>query len=133
MPRPEEVLKHVRAVFKRKSLMNLYRYLVLMTCKGDILALDREVKHIGAKKLSREVAAAVPGIDGLVDRLRVAPTLPMHDGTIRNPVRDVLLQEPAFVPFAPRKRDGERVESARPAAWHPQVSLKSPSTTRRSP
>lgn len=90
-----------------------------MTFQDSILTLDGEVEHIVAKKLSFELAAAVLGIDGLVDGLRVTPMLPMRDGAIRDSVRDVLLQEPAFAPFAIRKRDGGRVEIVRPAAWQP--------------
>jgi hypothetical protein len=119
MPSQEEVLKHVRAAFECEPRINLHRDPVHMTFKDGILTLDGEVEHIVAKKLSLELAAAVPGIDVLVDRLRVTPTLPMRDGAIRDSVRDVLLQEPAFVTFAIGKRDKGKVETVRPAAWEP--------------
>lgn len=119
MPSQEEVLKHVRAAFECEPRINLHRYPVHMTLKDGILTLDGEVEHIVAKKLSLELAAAVPGMDGLVDRLRVTPTLPMRDGAIRDSIRDVLLQEPTFATFAIRKRDKGRVETVRPAAWEP--------------
>jgi osmotically-inducible protein OsmY len=119
MPSQEEVLKNVRAAFEYEPRINLHRYPVHMTFKDGILTLDGEVEHIVAKKLSLELAAAVPEMDGLVDRLRVAPIPPMRDGAIRDSVRDVLLQEPAFATFAIRKRDKGRVETVRPAAWEP--------------
>jgi osmotically-inducible protein OsmY len=90
-----------------------------MTFKDGILTLDGEVEHIVAKKLSLDLAATVPGMDGLVDRLRVRPTLRMHDGAIRDAVRDVLLREPAFATYAVRRRDRGRVETVRPAALKP--------------
>ncbi|HEX9870127.1 MAG TPA: transporter, partial [Candidatus Tectomicrobia bacterium] len=70
MPSQEEVLKHVRAAFECEPRINPHRYPIHMTFKDGILTLDGEVEHIVAKKLSLELAAAVPGIDGLVDRLR---------------------------------------------------------------
>jgi hypothetical protein len=90
-----------------------------MAFTEDILTLDGEVEHIVAKKLSVELAAAVPGVEGLVDRLRVIPTLPMDDEVIRNHVRDVLLQEPAFASFAIRIRNRGRVETVRRATRKP--------------
>ena len=68
MPSPEGVLQHVRAAFEREPRIDLHRYPVRMTFKDGILTLDGEVEHIVAKKLSLDLAATVPGMDGLVDR-----------------------------------------------------------------
>lgn len=66
---------------------------------GD-LVMEGEVPSIAAKKLSLEAAAAVRGVDHIIDRLRVTPAERMEDGRIRDLVRDVLLQEPALADCA---------------------------------
>jgi hypothetical protein len=95
MPSQSEVPRRVRAAFECEPRINLHRYPVL---KDGVLTLDGEVEHIVTKRLSLELAAAAPGIDGLVDRLRVTPTLLMRDGAIRDSIRDILLQAPAVAP-----------------------------------
>lgn len=58
--------------------------------------MEGEVPSVAAKKLALEAAAAVPGVAGIVDRLRVRPAQVMGDGQIRDLLRDAYLQEPAF-------------------------------------
>src|SRR5918996_93706 len=87
--------------------------------EGDTLILEGEVEHIAAKKLALERAAAVPGVEGLVDRLRVAPAVPMSDEAICDYVRDALYQEPAFATFALNVGDQAGVHPVRPATEEP--------------
>jgi osmotically-inducible protein OsmY len=75
------------------------------------LLLEGEVGSIAAKKLALERAAAVPGVDSIVDRLRVAPAQRMGDKEIRAHVCDALLQEPAFREFAVTQRHADRWEA----------------------
>ena len=51
------------------------------------------MEHVAAKKLSMELAIAVHGVSGIVDRLHVVPSTRMGDGAILDAVRDALLQE----------------------------------------
>jgi osmotically-inducible protein OsmY len=92
----EEILKEVRAAFEHEPRINLHRYPVRIAFSDGDLVLEGEMENIVAKKLALELAAAVPGVSGIVDRLRVAPAQPMGDGAIRDHVRDALLQEPVF-------------------------------------
>lgn len=62
-----------------------------------VLTLQGEVEHIAAKKLSMELAIAVHGVSGIVDRLHVVPSTRMGDGAILDAVRDALLQEPTLM------------------------------------
>jgi osmotically-inducible protein OsmY len=119
MPRQEEILRDVRAAFEHEERIDLFRYPIQLAYSDGILTLNGEVEHIVAKKLCLALAAAVPGVDGLVDRLRVMPTLGMGDGTIRDCVRDALFQEPTFTPCAIKVRDRGRVQTVQPAAWEP--------------
>ena len=59
--------------------------------KDGVLLLEGELENIAAKKLALEHAAAVGGVSGIVDRLRITPATPMGDGEIRDHVRDALL------------------------------------------
>ena len=126
MPSQEEVLKYVRAAFECEPRINLHRYPVHMTFTDGILTLDGEVEHIVAKRLSLELAAAVPGMDGLVDRLRMTPTLPMPDwGDSRLYPRRPPPGDRPLQTFAIRKRDkeeGGNHADQRPGS--PPVSLR---------
>jgi osmotically-inducible protein OsmY len=87
-----QVLKAVRAAFEREPRINLHKYPVRMDFTDGVLTLEGEVEHEAAKKLSMELAIAVPGVTGLVDRLHVTPSTHMGDGAILDAVRDALLQ-----------------------------------------
>jgi osmotically-inducible protein OsmY len=119
MPSPEAICVQVRAALEHEPRINLHRYPIHLHCEDGIVMIDGEAEHIIAKKLALELAAAIPGVDGLVDRLRVVPTRPMGDGAIRDHVRDALLQEPAFATFAITLREKEQVDTVRPASVTP--------------
>lgn len=91
------VLKEVRAALEREPRVNLHKYPVTMEYADGVLTLEGEVAHIAAKKLAMELAIAVSGVAGIVDRLHVVPAARMGDGAILDAVRDVLLQEPALM------------------------------------
>src|SRR5262249_7869741 len=76
----------------------------------DTVTLQGEAPDIAVKKLALELAAAVPGVRGVVDRLRVAPGERMSDEEIRNHIRDAFIQEPAFANCAIHVRTKEGVE-----------------------
>ena len=65
-----------------------------------VLTLDGEVENISVKKMALECAAALAGVDGIVDRLHVRPAVAMGDREIAGHVRDALLQEPALADCA---------------------------------
>lgn len=92
----EAIVRHVRAALEHEPRINLHRYPIAVTFEAGDLTVEGEVEHIIAKKLALELAAAVPGVKGIVDRLRVTPAAPMEDGEIRDHVRDALVQEFAF-------------------------------------
>ncbi len=89
----DRVLKEVRAALEREPRINLHKYPVEMGFGDGVLTLEGETEHIVAKKLSLELAIAVHGVTGIVDRLHVTPATRMGDGAILDAVRDALLQE----------------------------------------
>jgi hypothetical protein len=116
---PEVICAEVRAALEHEPRINLHRHPIHLRCEDGILTVDGEVADIVAKKLALELAAAVPGVDGLVDRLRVAPPRPMGDGAVRDHVRDAFLQEHAFATFAVTIWDKGQVDIVRPASGTP--------------
>ena len=68
---------------------------------------------VAAKKLALEKVAAIPGITGIVDRLRVEPATRMGDGEIRVHVRDAMIEEPAFEQLEIREDAGGQFELVR--------------------
>lgn len=92
----DRVLKEVRAALEHEPWINLHKCPVAMEFADGVLTLEGEAEHIAAKKLSLELAIAVRGVTGIVDRLHVAPSTRMGDGAILDAVRDALLQEPTL-------------------------------------
>ena len=86
-----QVLKAVRAAFEREPRINLHKYPVRMDFSDGVLTLEGEAEHVAAKKLSLELAIAIAGVTGIVDRLHVTPSTHMGDGAILDAVRDALL------------------------------------------
>ncbi|MBW8267938.1 BON domain-containing protein [Caldovatus aquaticus] len=77
------------------------------------LAMEGEVDRLAGKKLALEAAARVPGVTGIVDRLRVRPATPMGDGAIRDAVRDALLEEIVLADCTLRVRTKDGIETVR--------------------
>ena len=91
-----EILKVVHAALEREPRINLHKYPVCMDFSDGVLTLEGEAEHVAAKKLSLELAIAVPGVTGIVDRLHVIPSTHMGDGAILDAVRDALLHAPGL-------------------------------------
>ena len=91
-----EILTAVRAALASTPRLDLQAQPIELAIGQGSLTMAGEVASVAAKKLALEAAAAVPGVGGIVDRLRVAPAQAMGDGQIRDLLRDAYLQEPAF-------------------------------------
>ncbi len=123
----ERILKAVRAAFERERRINLHRYPIKMDYNEGTLTLEGEVENIAAKKLAMELAVAVPGVDGIVDRLHVEPAERRTDGAILDAVRDALLQESALESCTIQIKSKGKVETVRESRYQPhgviQVSV----------
>lgn len=88
-----------------------------MTSEPDgTLVLEGETDGIAAKKIALEVAAAsMQASAGIIDRLRVRPSIPMGDGEIRDRIRDALVQEPAFARYMVYAGDAISASRGQPA------------------
>lgn len=89
----ERIIIEVGAALEREPAVNLHRFPLHLEFSDGSLTLEGEVERITTKKKALEVAAAVPGVTGIVDRLRIAPAQPMQDGEIRDHVCNALEAE----------------------------------------
>lgn len=120
----DRVLKEVRAAFEREPRINLHKFPVEMDFRDGVLALEGEVEHVAAKKLSLELAIAVRGVTGIVDRLHVMPATRMGDGAILDAVRDALLQETTLMNCTIRVIRKGQLETVREIAHESHGSIR---------
>ena len=116
MSKNHHIIKAVQAAWEHEAQINLHTHPVTISYENEVLTLEGEVQDVAAKKLCMELAIAVPGVTGIVDRLHVTPAVRIGDGAILTAVRDVLLQEPALQNCAVRVRNKGRVETIRDSA-----------------
>ncbi|SNB44665.1 BON domain-containing protein [Geobacter sp. DSM 9736] len=96
------VVKEIRAALERESRVNPHRNPINITFEGGAVILEGEVESIIAKKMALHVTAAVRGVEGIVDRLRLAQAEPMEDGAIRDHVCDSFMQDLALREYTVR-------------------------------
>jgi osmotically-inducible protein OsmY len=113
------ILKELGAILERDPRINLHRYPIHSRLSGDDLVLEGETKDIRVKKLALELAAAIPGVGRIVDRLRVAPAERMGDPEIRDRVCEVLLQDPALIGCSVRALVKGATQTLREAGLEP--------------
>ena len=69
----EAITRQIHGLLERERRINLHRFPIQISNADGVAVLEGEVADIAAKKLALELAASVPGVRGVVDRLRVAP------------------------------------------------------------
>lgn len=106
-------MKQVRAALEHEARIDPVTHPIAMKYGDDVLTLEGEVPHVGAKKLALEAAAAVPAVRGIVDRLRVTPAERLGDGTIRDAVCAGLLGDLDFQNCSLRVRTKGQDETLR--------------------
>jgi osmotically-inducible protein OsmY len=89
--------RQVRAALEREPRINLHQHPIKIDSADGAVILEGEVGDIAAKKLALELAAAVRGVHGVVDRLRVAPGERRGDGAIRDSFVRLLLEQREFL------------------------------------
>ncbi|MHB8252821.1 MAG: BON domain-containing protein [Acidiferrobacter sp.] len=92
----DNILMAIAAALRHEPRINVHHNPIRLDLKDGALVMEGQVANVAAKRLAVERAAAVPGVVGIVDRLRVKPAVPMEDGAIRNHLRDALLGDSVF-------------------------------------
>lgn len=113
MATPEEITGSLLAALGREPRIGLHRHPVHLSLEDGVLVMEGEVGDVVAKKLSLELAAATPGVTGIVDRLHVVPAQRMPDGAVRDHVCHALVGEPTLRDVALWARSGDEVRAWR--------------------
>lgn len=108
-----ELLEKVRSALHSEPRVRPTAGPIHLAWAGGDLLMQGEVDHIAGKKLALEAAARIPGVDGIIDRLRVRPATPMGDGDIRDKVRDALLEETTLASCTIRVWDQGQLKTVR--------------------
>jgi len=124
MSEKERVHKEVRAALEREPRINLHKYPVTMEFADGVLTLEGEAEHIAAKKLAMELAIAVSGVTGIVDRFHVTPATRMGDGAILDAVRDALLQESSLLNCSIHVIHKGQLETVREVTHEPRGAIR---------
>ncbi|MEJ2761448.1 MAG: BON domain-containing protein [Gammaproteobacteria bacterium] len=104
------ILDEARAALGMEPRLDVHATPVSLALEQGVLTAEGELEDVAVKKLALERLAAVPGVTGIIDRLRVAPAERMGDDQIRVLVRDALVQDPALGNIALYEIDkGERL------------------------
>jgi osmotically-inducible protein OsmY len=100
MKTEERIVIEVAAALERETSVNLHRFPLYLGFADGALTIEGEVENIMAKKRALKLAAAVPGVAGIIDRIRLVPATQMEDGEIRDHVCTALLAENLLAPCA---------------------------------
>lgn len=120
-----DVLDRVRHALSAEPRIDLARHPIATSLEGRTLVLAGVVPHVAAKRLALRRAAAVGGVDGIVDRLRVEPARAMTDAEVRDGVCHALLDEGSLRECELHQRTKGRVERLRgvPPAPHGAIEV----------
>ena len=120
----DAVRKQVHAALERESRVNLHRHPVRIESADGTVTLEGEVADVAAKQLALQLAGAVQGVRGVVDRLRVAPGERRGDGAVRDSAARLLLQQPELRGCSLNVRTNERIEVLHRVAEDPAGEIQ---------
>ena len=110
----EPVRKALFAALEKEPRIDLRRDRIdIVLDRGGVATLSGEVEDLGAKRVACERAAALPGVNGVVDRLRVRPASPMPDDAIATHLEQILVGDSDFDTCEIRRRTGSEVVTVR--------------------
>lgn len=124
-----QVEKNLKAALEHEPCVNLHRDRIEIEFDGGVATLSGEVGDLAAKRITLELAAALPAVRGIVDRLHVRPIQTMGDGAIADHIEHALLRDSAFDQCEIRRhvRDSRSVvrrAAATDQAWWIEVQVE---------
>lgn len=107
----QDLAQSVRAALEADVRVNMTRNPVRVAATADgAVVLEGELPDVAARKSALSVAAGVPGVRGIVDRLSVIVATPRGDGEIRDSLVKFIEQESELSNCTLRVRLEGRVE-----------------------
>jgi osmotically-inducible protein OsmY len=102
----------VRAALEADVRINLSRHpLRIEATRDDAIVLEGELADVAARKSALSVAARVPGVRGIVDRLKIVAATPRGDAEIRDSLLKLIEQESELSNCTLRMRLDVRIET----------------------
>jgi osmotically-inducible protein OsmY len=102
----------VRAALEADVRINLSRHpLRIEATRDDAIVLEGELADVAARKSALSVAARVPGVRGIVDRLKIVAATPRGDAEIRDSLLRMIEQESELSNCTLRMRLDGRIET----------------------
>jgi osmotically-inducible protein OsmY len=86
----------VRSVLKNEPRIGSAELVDISVTDDGALIVEGEFATVRAKKLALERIGGIPGVDVIIDRIRVRPAESMSDADIRIHLRHAFQQEPSF-------------------------------------
>lgn len=112
----DDILRDIRKAMEADSrLIHARTGIELALDETGALTIEGEVESVAEKRVALERAAAVKGLAGIVDRLRVRPAAPMRDKVIRQHILRALYQDNAFANIDLSEREDGEIASFRMA------------------
>lgn len=108
----EDLAQKVHAALAADTRINLDVHPLRIKATGDgAVVLDGEVSDVAVRKSALSVAAAVPGVRGIVDRLTIAVSERRGDGAIRDSLVRFVEKESELATCTLRVRADGRTET----------------------
>lgn len=92
----ETMVKQVQAALEHAVHVGRPGRPVVVRVAGSLVTLEGDVSDVAVKKMAVEAAGSVPGVRGVIDRLRIGPTEMNGNGALRAAVCRRLLEDPDF-------------------------------------
>jgi osmotically-inducible protein OsmY len=102
----DAVRRQVHAALERETRIHLHRHPVRIESSDGAVTLEGEVGDVAAKRLAVQLAGAVPGVQRVVDRLRVAAGERRGDGAVRDSAARLLSGQPELRNCTLKVRNG---------------------------
>lgn len=96
MESKERILKQVQVALQRGAGIPTQNWPLSLDFRDGLVTLAGDVASVAAKKQALEAAGMVPGVLGVIDRLRMAMPERLGDGAVRDAVCQLLLQDVDF-------------------------------------
>ena len=92
----DEVVEQVRAALLADERLDLAHHALALSFADGSLIIDGEVGSVAAKRLAIECGATVPGVERVIDQLRLIPQRPESDRELAGELGQALAGEPAL-------------------------------------
>jgi len=108
-----EVERRVRAALLADPRIDLARHPLRISCSGGIVTLEGELGTVAARRQAAAIAAAVPGVRSVADRLHLRPSRRLGDPELLDRLRDALFHEPGLAAYTLRLMGATRAQLVR--------------------